>query len=132
MSEDPVEEIKRDKLEQLQQSGAPSSPEEPVQIGARTEFTELLGDQRIVLVDCHAEWCGPCQQLKPIVKQVAAEISAAVAIVDIDEHRDLAAEWSVRSVPTLLLFVDGELTERLVGVQPYDRIAQLIETHAAA
>lgn len=130
MSDDPVEEIKRGKLEKLQQSGGASSPDEPVPIGGRAEFTELLDDQRIVLVDCHAEWCGPCQQLKPIVKQVAAETSATVAIVDIDEHRDLAAEWSVRSVPTLLMFVDGELTERLVGVQPYDRIAQLIETQA--
>lgn len=130
MTDETVEEIKRRKLEQLQNGEATSTPDSPVSVTDEDHLNQLLADHPIVLVDCHAEWCGPCQQLKPILARIAEETQAVVATVDIDEHRNLAMEWGVRSVPTLLLYVDGERAERIMGVQPFDRLSSLIETHA--
>lgn len=131
MAEDTVEEIKRRKLEELRSSGTPSTPAEPIALEAGTAIDALLTEHRVTLVDCHAEWCGPCHQVKPIVQRIAAETAAAVVTVDIDQHRELAMEWGVRSVPTLLLFVDGNLAERLIGVQTFDRLAELVTAHAS-
>lgn len=130
MSEDPIEEIKRKKLAELQQNESAATPTEPVEITDRNQLEAFVSEHRIVLIDCYADWCGPCKQVKPIVEQIAAETPAAVAAIDIDRHSDLATEWNVRSTPTLLLYVDGGLAERLIGVQPFDRLASLINRHA--
>lgn len=130
MSEDPVEEIKRQKLEELQDTQARTSRDAPIPIDGADELEALTDEHEVVLVDFHAEWCGPCKQLAPIVDQLAAETAATVVKVDIDQHSDLAGSWNVRSVPTLLLFADGEPVERVRGLQPYDRLAGLVEQHA--
>jgi thioredoxin 1 len=83
-----------------------------------------------VLVDFSADWCGPCRTLEPVVERVAAETDAAVATVDIDANQRLAADYSVRSVPTLLLFDGGQPAERLVGMQDESRLRSVIEAHA--
>lgn len=130
MSEDPVEEIKRQKLEELQDTQGRTSRDAPIPIDGADELEALTDEHEVVLVDFHAEWCGPCKQLAPIVDQLAAETAATVVKVDIDQHSDLAGSWNVRSVPTLLLFADGEPVERVRGLQPYDRLAGLVEQHA--
>lgn len=128
MTDETAEQIKQEKLEALKRRAA-GGPDTPIDIESRSHLEDVLDSNTVVLVDCHADWCGPCQQLKPIVKQVASETNAAVAVVDIDRHPDLAQNWSVRSVPTLLLFVDGEMEERVMGVQPFDRLSALIGQH---
>ncbi|TQR21944.1 hypothetical protein C9J85_19490 [Haloferax sp. wsp5] len=81
---------------------------------AQDELDDAVADD-VVLVDFYADWCGPCKQLEPAVERIAAGTAATVAKVDIDANQQLAAKYGVRSVPTLLLFVDGEPVERLVG-----------------
>ncbi len=120
----------RDELEALQQDTSSPSPNSPQTVETRAALDAMLADHELVLVDCFAEWCGPCQQLKPIVKQMAADTAATVVTVDIDTLPDVAREWQVRSVPTLLLFVNGEPVERLMGVQPYDRLVEVITRYA--
>lgn len=132
MSDETVEDIKRRKLEELQSRAGNATPAEPVEITDQAHLSDLIDRHAVVLVDCYADWCGPCKQVRPIVERVAEETDAAVAAVDVDRHADLARSWNVRSIPTLLLFVDGELAERLVGVQPFDRLAELVGRHAAA
>ena len=83
-----------------------------------------------MLADFSATWCGPCQVLEPIVERVADRSPGAVASIDIDANPDLAREYSVRSVPTLLLFVDGDPVERLVGVQDEAVLTDLVAQHA--
>jgi thioredoxin 1 len=136
---DDIEAIRRRKREELLSRGdgesAPDggnkeAPAKPIEIHGNEEFSAVVTDHDVVLVDFHAEWCGPCQMLAPVVKAVAADSSAAVAKVDIDRNRQIAMQYGVRSVPTLLLFADGEQVERLVGLQDRTVLTDLIDRHA--
>lgn len=133
MTDETIDDIRERKRRELlaadgEASGA-DGPDEPVAVEGSGEFQQVVADHDVVLVDFHAEWCGPCQMLAPIVEDIAAETAATVAKVDIDSNQGLAAEYGVRGVPTLLLFVDGEQVERLVGMQQKPRLEQLIESH---
>jgi thioredoxin 1 len=103
---------------------------EPVHVESEAHLDELVGDRDVVLVDFHADWCGPCQMLEPVVESVAAETDATVAKVDVDAHQGLAREYGVQGVPTLFLFADGEPAERLVGMQDESRLRSLVEQYA--
>lgn len=106
------------------------TPSTPIEIDGLDPFRTLLDRHEVVLADFSATWCGPCRALEPIVERVAARAPAAVATVDIDANPDLARQHSVRSVPTLLLFADGEPVERLVGVQDEAVLVDLIGRYA--
>jgi len=134
---DELEEIRQRKLEQLRNgerqtdaSGqSEASPSEPVHVDGAEEFQDVVADG-VVLVDFYADWCGPCKQLEPIVERVAAGTDATVAKVDIDASQGLAAQFGVRSVPTLLLFAGGEQVEQLVGLQQESQLRSLIERYS--
>ncbi len=81
------------------------------------------------LVDFWAQWCGPCQMLGPTLEQIAAEFKgrANVGKVNVDENPNLAGKFGVMSIPTLILFVNGQEKERLVGVVPKEQLVQLLE-----
>ena len=125
---DDIEEIRARKRAEL--AATVGTPEDPVHVDGNAHLDELVSDHRVVLVDFYADWCGPCKMLEPTVETIAAETAATVAKVDIDAHQQLAAEHGVQGVPTLLLFVDGEPTEQLVGVQQESELRSLVEAHA--
>jgi thioredoxin len=87
--------------------------------------TEVLKSDIPVLVDFFAEWCGPCKMLAPILEQLAEEHSEKLKVVkiDVDNDAELAAQFGVMSVPTMLFFKDGELKGKHIGVIPKEAIA---------
>ncbi|MBR1561507.1 MAG: thioredoxin [Clostridia bacterium] len=91
---------------------------------------ENLSKNPLTLVDFWATWCGPCRMLSPIVEELAAETPDVVfAKVDVDENMELATGLQITGVPTLMLFKDGKLVERMVGVQPKENIKKIIDAH---
>lgn len=107
-----------------------SSPSEPIRIEGRDHLDRVIETHSVVLVDCYADWCGPCQMLEPTIEALAAESDAAVSKVDVDAHPGLAQQLGVRGVPTLVLYADGEAVERTSGVQDEATLQALIDRYA--
>ena len=111
-------------------SSKEAAPAEPIQLTEADAFDEHVADG-VVLVDFYADWCGPCQMMEPAVEAVAEDTDAAVLKVDVDVHQALAGEYGVQGIPTLLVFADGELAERMVGAQSEQALADAIGEHTA-
>ncbi|HWR23466.1 MAG TPA: thioredoxin [Feifaniaceae bacterium] len=90
---------------------------------------EVLESETPVLVDFWASWCGPCRMLSPLVDQIAEEKEGAlkVAKINVDDEPQLAAEFGVMSIPTLMLFRDGRPVSKSVGVRPKQAILGMLE-----
>ena len=95
-----------------------------------SKFSELINQDKPVLVDFFAEWCGPCKMLAPILKQVKESLGDGVSIIkiDVDKNQALAAKYQVRGVPTMLLFKNGKQIWRQSGVLQKDEIIKIIQT----
>ena len=88
---------------------------------------EVLNAKEPVLVDFWATWCGPCQTMGPVVDELAQELTdVKVGKVNVDEQMVLAREYKVMSIPTFLVFKDGKVAERTLGVQEKSKLEQLI------
>ncbi|MCI8469210.1 MAG: thioredoxin [Eggerthellaceae bacterium] len=89
--------------------------------------SEVLEAPGKVLVDFFATWCGPCRMLAPVLEEVAAENAGVKVVkVDIDQSPDVAARYGVSSVPTLIVFTDGQVVNRAVGARPKQDVMALI------
>lgn len=95
-----------------------------------SNFADIIKSDKPVLIDFFATWCGPCQQLSPILKEVKDALGDSVSIlkVDVDKNQELAAMQQVRGVPTLLLYQKGQLLWRQSGVISKAQIVQTIES----
>ncbi len=82
------------------------------------KFADLVNKEQPVLVDFYADWCGPCQMMSPILKEVAQELGDQVKIIkiDVDKNQPLAQQFGVRSIPTLILFKNGKVVSKKAGL----------------
>ncbi|MCK0471380.1 thioredoxin [Halalkalibacter sp. APA_J-10(15)] len=86
----------------------------------------------VVLADFWAPWCGPCKMIAPVLEELDSEMGDKAKIVklNVDDNQETAGKYSVMSIPTLLVFKDGEVVDQVVGFQPKDALAELLNKHA--
>jgi len=92
---------------------------------------DVLQSSEPVLVDFWASWCQPCRMVAPVVEEIATENSGKLKVLklDVDENQNTAMQFNVSSIPTLILFKDGQPVERIVGFSPKDRLLSKISPH---
>lgn len=91
-------------------------------------FTEeVLNSEKPVLVDFYADWCGPCNAMSPVIEELAKELEgkAKVGKINVDENSDIAVEYNVMSIPTLIVFKNGKEEKRLVGLRDKEELLSL-------
>ncbi|HRE78688.1 MAG TPA: thioredoxin [Flavobacterium sp.] len=96
-----------------------------------SNFTDIINSPKPVLVDFFATWCGPCQMLAPILKEVKDELGENISIIkiDVDKNQPLAAQYQVRGVPTMMLFQNGKQLWRQSGVLSKQEIIKIIQNN---
>jgi thioredoxin 1 len=92
---------------------------------------EVVKSSVPVLVDFWAAWCGPCRAIAPTVEELAGEYAGKLKVVkvDVDENPDVSGKYGVQSIPTLLVFKNGEVVERLIGAYPKNMLLQKLQPH---
>lgn len=99
---------------------------------AHASFSELIKGETPTLVDFYADWCGPCQMMKPILEELKTDVGEKVKIIkiDVDKNQKLANMFQIRGIPTFALFKNGELKWMQPGMQQLQQLKDLIEQHS--
>lgn len=94
-------------------------------------FDQLMASNQTVLVDFWATWCGPCKMLAPVIEDLAARYDGKITVakVDVDAESDLAMRFGIMSIPTVILFQNGEEVERKVGLLPKESYVELMDQY---
>ena len=97
-------------------------------IATNTNFDELLQEEKLVIVDFWATWCGPCRMLSPLLDEVEAEMADKVEVVkvNVDDADEIAMRFRIMSIPTLLFFKNGQMVDRSVGAMPKSALVDKI------
>lgn len=121
-----MEELMKSKKE----TGTKNWPGRPVTVTDQT-FNSFINEYPLVVVDCWAPWCGPCRIIGPIIDESAKEYAGKVAFgkFNVDENQKTALDYNIMSIPTMLIFKNGELIDRPVGVMPKEMLSAIIEKH---
>ena len=95
---------------------------------------EVINSDQPVLVDFYADWCGPCRAVAPVVEEISEDLDGRLKVgkLDVDQNEALSMKFGVQSIPTLILFRNGEEAERIVGFLPKPQLLSKIEPHLAA
>jgi len=125
LSLDELEEIKRKKMEQMKKEMNTSTnpsvelPDKPIKVTDAT-IDSAASQYPIFILDCWAEWCGPCRTIGPIIEQLASEMKGKVVFgkLNVDENMQTANKHRISAIPTLMIFKNGKLIDKIVGAYP--------------
>jgi len=97
-----------------------------------SKFQEIINGNTPVLVDFYAVWCGPCKMMPPILKELKDKVGDDVRIIkiDVDKNQKLSAQYGIRSIPTLMLFKNGQAVWQQAGVASADQLQKVIKAHS--
>lgn len=99
-----------------------------IELSKKNFHKEVMESDKPVLIDFWATWCGPCKRLSPVVDQISEEVEhVKICKVNIDDEMELAEQFHVMSIPTLVLMKDGAVAQSSVGVQPKNQIMKMLE-----
>ncbi len=103
----------------------------PVAVDAKSFPEEVLQSQQLTIVDFWAPWCGPCHMISPVLEELAQEKAdqLKIAKVNVDENQQLAGQYQIMSIPTLLFFKGGQVVDQMIGAVSKEKIVQTVEKH---
>ena len=129
---DELEEIKKKKLKQLKnrymirgKNMIEKIPNRPIEI-KDTDFDENIKKYQTIVIDCWAPWCGPCKMVEPVIDDLAREMQGKIVFgkLNIDENQMTASKYGIMSIPSLLVFKNRELVDKIVGAMPKDMLKE--------
>jgi len=132
-----LEEIKKKKLEELKNmylNGGKkmneSMPDKPLKI-KDADFEDTIKKYNTLVVDCWAPWCGPCRIVGPVIDELAKEMQGQIVFgkLNVDENPMTSTNFQIMSIPTLLVFKDGNLVDKFVGAYPKEELKKKLEAH---
>ncbi|MFW5928148.1 MAG: thioredoxin [Thermoplasmatota archaeon] len=127
-----VEELKQKMVEEMMNEDEKSLdyPDSPITL-TDSDFQEKLEKYPLVLVDFWAAWCGPCKMMEPVIEDLAQEYEGDIVFgkLNVDQNQRVPSQFQVSGIPTLILFKNGEMVDRMVGAQNKQMLEQKIKSH---
>jgi thioredoxin 1 len=126
---DEIDDIRQKKMEGLKKElEKREHPGSPVEI-TDAVFDEFIAKYNLTVVDCWAQWCGPCRMISSIIDEMAAELQGKVVFgkLNVDHNKSTAGKFAITSIPALLVFKNGKLVDRIIGAVPKQRIVQRLQ-----
>jgi thioredoxin 1 len=124
-----LEEIKKRKLQKLLEKQA--YPTSPILVN-EGNFDEIIKKYPKVVIDCYADWCNPCKMIAPMIEEFAKEFFGKIVFgkLNVDENMNIAMRFNIKSIPTLLIFKNGKLVNRIVGALPRNQLKSYLQSIA--
>lgn len=102
-------------------------------VNSTKEFDELLAKEKYVLVDFWATWCAPCRMIAPVIEKLAEQYDSKITVakVDVDQQQELSIRYGIQSIPTVILYKNGKIEAKEIGVKPLNSFTKMLDTHIA-
>ncbi len=102
-------------------------------VNSTKEFDELLSKEKYVLVDFWATWCAPCRMIAPVIEKLSEQYDGKITVakVDVDQQQELSIRYGIQSIPTVILYKNGKIEAKEIGVKPLNSFTRMLDSHIA-